>query len=179
MIFEVSTNNYSMNRFRSIQTTNNKANFSTSSKQYIDEDFYYERNKHITDNSEKIEAVSDSPVDKSLTNDTLQDQLNNNWEQINSNMRSTKDVYKEAAKVAKVQSTLYLKHKSKLTESQQKTVGENIGINSTVYDHGPAETSEADKAFSNITRGQKLLTDSMYKVNTLRESLPQDKSRFT
>jgi hypothetical protein len=36
-----------------------------------------------------------------------------------------------------------------------------------------------DKAFSNITRGQKLMTDSMYRINTLQESLPQDKSSIT
>ena len=51
-----------MNKFR-----NRKSSFSTSSKKSTDNNFYYERNKHITDNSDKIDAVSTSPVDKSLT----------------------------------------------------------------------------------------------------------------
>lgn len=64
-----------MNKFEflSIQTSNQKASFSTSSKQYMDEDPNFERNKHITDNSAKIEAVSASPVDRSFTTDDLQE----------------------------------------------------------------------------------------------------------
>lgn len=51
----------------SVPTSNKKkASFSTRSKKYTDEDFYLERNKHITENSSKIEAVSPSPVDRSL-----------------------------------------------------------------------------------------------------------------
>jgi hypothetical protein len=58
-----------MIQFMSVPTRNKKASFSTSSKKYTDEDFYLERNKHITENSYKIEAVSPSPVDRSLATD--------------------------------------------------------------------------------------------------------------
>lgn len=163
-----------MNKFR-----NRKSSFSTSSKKSTDNNFYYERNKHITDNSDKIDAVSTSPVDKSLTTEKLQEQLNNNMEQINKNMSSTKDILAEAKKVANSQTTHYGKHKSELDESQQNTVGNNLGINSTAYDKGPAVTSEVDKAFSNIVRGQKLLTDSRYKISSLQESLPEDQFTIT
>lgn len=163
-----------MNKFR-----NRKASFSTSSKKYTNNHFYYERNKHITDNSDKIEAVSNSPVDKSLTTEKLQEQLNNNTEEISRNMSSTKDVLAEAMRIANTQTAHYGRHKSELTETQQNSVGANLGINSTVHDKGPATTSEVDKAFSNIVRGQKLLTDSTYKLNSLQESLPENKSTIT
>jgi hypothetical protein len=73
----------------------------------------------------------------------------------------------------------YSQASSKLTESERNIVGDNLGINSTRYDKATSDISEVDKAFSNITRGQKLITDSMYRINTLQESLPQDKSSIT
>jgi hypothetical protein len=109
-----------MNKFR-----NRKSSFSTSSKKSTDNNFYYERNKHITDNSDKIDAVSTSPVDKSLTTEKLQEQLNNNMEQINKNMSSTKDILAEAKKVANSQTTHYGIHKSELDESQQNQTSNN------------------------------------------------------
>lgn len=127
----------------------------------------------------KIEAVSDSPVNKSLTTDTLQEQFKNNKEKISSNMSSTKDLLGEASKLARALTAYYSNTKSKLTELEQNIVGENLGINSTRHDKDTAETSEVDKAFSNITKGKKLMTDSMYRINTLQESLPQGKSTIT
>lgn len=61
------------NKFKYIPTQilNNKATFSTISKLHTDKDLYYEGNKHITDSSDKIEAVYSSPVNKGLTSDKL------------------------------------------------------------------------------------------------------------
>ena len=93
---------------------------------------------------------------------------------MSSNMSYTKDLLDEASKVSKRMTRYYNEAKSKLTESERNTLGDYLGINSTLYDKAPAETSEVDEAFSNITRGQKLISDSMYRIKSLQESLPQD-----
>ena len=164
-----------MNELRPIQTINNKANFSTTSKQSTDDDFYYERNKHILENSDKIDTVSNSTVNKSWTTETLQEQLKNNKDQIGDNIEATEGVHKEAKKITKLQSDTYYRHKNELTE--QKVVGDNIGINSTTHDKYPAYTSVVSTVLSEIARAQKKLTDSMFKVNSLKEYLPEHRSR--
>ena len=156
-----------------------KANFTTSSQNHMDKDFYFERNKHITDNSEKVETVSTSPVDKSLTTEKLQEKWSENQELMSSNMNSTKGLLDEAARLAGGMRSLYSSNKSKLSESQRNSVGENLGINSTRYDTYGDSNTEVDKAFSNIRKGQKLMADSMYRINTLQDTLPQDKSSIT
>jgi len=91
-------------------------------------------------------------------------------------MSSTKGLLDEPIRLAGGMTAYYSQAKSKLTESERNIIGDNLVINSTRYDKATDETSEVDKAFSNITRGPKLMTDSMYRINTLQESLPQDKS---
>lgn len=164
-----------MNELRPIQTINNKANFSTTSKQSTDDDFNYERNKHILENSDKIDTVSNSTVNKSWTTETLQEQLKNNKDQIGDNIEATEGVHKEAKKITKLQSDTYYRHKNELTE--QKVVGDNIGINSTTHDKYPAYTSVVSTVLSEIARAQKKLIDSMFKVNSLKEYLPEHRSR--
>lgn len=166
-----------MNELRPIQTINNKANFSTTSKQSTDDDFYYERNKHILENSDKIDTVSNSTVNKSWTTETLQEQLKNNKDQIGDNIEATEGVHKEAKKITKLQSDTYYRHKNELTEQEQKVVGDNIGINSTTNDKYPAYTSVVSTVLSEIARAQKKLIDSMFKVNSLKEYLPEHRSR--
>lgn len=99
-----------------------------------------------------------------------------NKELISKNISSTKGLLDEAIKLAVGMTAYYSQASSKLTESERNIVGDNLGINSTRYDKATSDISEVDKAFSNIARGQKLITDSMYRINTLQESSPQDKS---
>ena len=82
-------------KYSTIRTINNKVCFSTKSRVYADKNIYFERNKHITDNSTKIEAVSSSPVNKNLTSDELIDELEKNKQQLHNNMSSAYNLIEE------------------------------------------------------------------------------------
>ena len=74
----------------------NKTHFSTTTNRSVDKEFYYERNKKYTENSQGIEVRYGSPANKSLTSDQLLGWLEHTKQDVNDNINSAQKLEAEA-----------------------------------------------------------------------------------
>ena len=165
-------------KYSTIRTINNKVCFSTKSRVYADKNIYFERNKHITDNSTKIEAVSSSPVNKNLTSDELIDELEKNKQQLHNNMSSAYNLIEETDILWRRIKRNYDTHKPKLTDDKQDLADSTLAANNTKFEKNSDIASLEEKSLFDISRSQKKLTDGIFRLSFLKENLEQGSSNI-
>jgi hypothetical protein len=160
-----------------IQQIYNKATFVTNTRLRVD-DFYHERNKHITDSSEKIETVPTSPIDKTLASDKLIDKFDETRQLINSNISSANDLELVSNRLHKNMTDIYRRHKTKLTQSEQDLIDSKLAENAIYLDKTLHTNSSEEISLSQMGRLQKRMTDVILRFRYLQEKLPGDDKAF-
>jgi len=143
-----------------------KSNFSTINHHFMDDS-----NEEFFQNSNRINPIKNTTLDKSSSEEKLFSLLQDNKQNITNNIDSAKKVGFLADTIGRRSREYYSRNKKLLSDQEKDNIEETLAANKPEGSTNPSFDSLKEKAISDIEKSQRKIIDAMFQMKSIDQAL--------